>query len=74
MQASNNNCAATVLSLFDNACGVFGYPSRLHGDHGTENIHVAARMEQVRGTKQGSYIWGRYVLNEIVWFILTRKQ
>ena len=67
LQASNNNRASTVLAFFDCICAVFGYPSRLRGDHGTENLYVAARMEQVRGPDRGSYIWGRYA--QIVFFM-----
>ena len=53
------NHAETVGDLFEDTCEVFGYPSRVCGDHGTENVYVAAHMEEVRGTGRGSYIWGR---------------
>jgi hypothetical protein len=59
MRISNNNRAATVLSLFEDIAESFGYPSRVRGDHGTENLLVAARMEEIRGVDRGSYIWGR---------------
>lgn len=59
MRASNNNRSATVLSLFEDIAMIHGYPSRVRGDHGTENLLVAARMEEVRGIERGSYIWGR---------------
>lgn len=49
----------TVLELFDDAASVHGYPSRVRGDHGGENVHVAARQEAIRGEGRGSYIWGR---------------
>ena len=55
--ASNNNRATTVLDLFENITEVFGFPSGMRGDHGTENLLVAALMEVVRGI--GSYIWGK---------------
>ena len=32
---------------------------QIRGDHGIENILVAAWMEEFRGTQWGSYIWGR---------------
>ena len=35
----------------------FGFPSCIHGDHGTENLLVAALMEDAQGV--GSYIWGK---------------
>jgi hypothetical protein len=33
----------------------------MHGDHGVENIEIAAWMEEHCGQRRGSYIWGRYV-------------
>lgn len=59
IRASNNNRADTVLQLFEDIAQIYGYPSRVRGDHGTENLLVAARMEEVRGLERGSYIWGR---------------
>jgi hypothetical protein len=59
IQASNNNRAQTVLDLFLRGVGDYGMPSRLRGDHGTENVLVAAYIEEVNGVARGSYIWGR---------------
>ena len=59
MRAHNNNRAQTVGDLFEDICMVWGYPSRVRGDCGTENVLVAARMEEVRGPNRGSYIFGR---------------
>jgi len=59
LRASNNNMGSTVLDLFLAAVTVYGVPSRLRGDHGVENILVAAWMELHRGVRRGSYIWGR---------------
>ena len=53
---SNNNCAQTVLNLFLDIVQVFGWPSRVRGDHGTENVLVTKEMEEKHGVKQGSYI------------------
>ena len=61
LRASNNNMGNTVLDLFLAAVRVYGIPSRLRGDHGVENILVAAWMEATRGIRRGSYIWGRHV-------------
>lgn len=61
IRASNNNRAETVLELFEDIAIIHGYPSRVRGDHGTENLLVAARMEELRGVERGSYIWGRCV-------------
>jgi hypothetical protein len=57
IRASSNNRAATVLDLFEDIVEVFGFPCSTRGDHGTENLLVAALMEEVRGV--GSYIWGK---------------
>ena len=65
IRASNNNRAQTVLQLFEDIAEIHGYPSRVRGDHGTENLLVAARMEEVRGREHGSYIWGRYIFAPI---------
>jgi hypothetical protein len=72
--AHSNNRASTVLDLFENIASEFGYPSRVRGDHGTENLLVAARMEVVRGPNRGSYIWGRYVAYKNYKWILTDIQ
>ena len=37
-------------------------PSRVRGDHGTEDLQVAKYMENTRGSGRGSYLWGRNVL------------
>ena len=59
IQCSTNNRVATVLDLFLEAVNKHGLPSRVHGDHGTENVWVAAYMIQERSDARGSYIWGR---------------
>jgi len=60
LRASDNNRGKTVFNLFCHAAQVYGVPSRLRGDHGTENIVVATWMEENGGAWRGSYIWGRY--------------
>ena len=59
LRASSNNRAETVLELFLQACAQYGVPSRVRGDHGVENLQVAAWMNAYRGEQRGSYIWGR---------------
>ena len=61
LRASDNNLGITVLDLFLHAAQMCGVPSRLRGDHGTENIAIAVWMEEHRGMRRGSYIWGRFV-------------
>ncbi|KAK1219067.1 hypothetical protein PQX77_018216 [Marasmius sp. AFHP31] len=63
LRASNSNSSSTVLLLFWAACAIYGVPDRLRGDHGVENVWVAAFMEFARGHGRGSYLWGRSVHN-----------
>lgn len=50
------------MDVFAEGITNYRVPSRVRGDHGTENIEVAAFMEEFRGPGRGSYIWGRYVI------------
>lgn len=59
LQASDNNRGETVLILFHRAAAIYGVPSRIRGDHGVENILLAAWMKEHCGLRRGSYIWGR---------------
>ncbi|TCD62111.1 hypothetical protein EIP91_007465 [Steccherinum ochraceum] len=73
---NSNNRASSVLDLFNNATSQYGFPSRCRGDHGTENVDVARKMDEVRGLGRGSYIWGRSVHNtriERLWYDVTQK-
>ena len=40
LKCSNNNCAATVFTSFQQAVQTFGVPLRIRSDHGGENIGV----------------------------------
>ena len=59
LHASNNNWGETVLDVFLAAAEVYGAPSHIRGDHGIENILLAAWIELHCGRQWGSYIWGR---------------
>ncbi|KAK1229293.1 hypothetical protein PQX77_007651 [Marasmius sp. AFHP31] len=75
IRASDNNRPDTVVTLFHLARSVHGTPSRVRGDHGTENLDVAGWMEANFGVERGSYIWGRSVHNiriERLWRDVTR--
>ena len=61
IRVHDNNRASSILDLFLSAVRKHGLPSRVRGDHGTENLHVATYMENHRGLWRGSYIWGRSV-------------
>ena len=51
IRVHNNNRAETVLLLFHVCRARHGTPSRVRGDHGTENIRVAEWMEQHQGAR-----------------------
>lgn len=59
MRANNNNRANTVLDVFLAGVGQYGVPSWVRGDHGTENVQVAAYMNYYHGQNRSSYLWGR---------------
>ena len=61
---ANNNYASTVLTVFQNAASEFGWPSRVRGDHGGENVDVASMMTEVRGDGRGSCISGPSIRNQ----------
>ncbi|KAK6968904.1 hypothetical protein R3P38DRAFT_3244481 [Favolaschia claudopus] len=63
MRVSANNLSQTVLRIFERAVGLDGWPSRVRGDHGVENLKVAALMIEIRGQGRGSYIFGTSVHN-----------
>lgn len=61
LKVHNNNRAQTVLDLFLDSIATHGTPSRVRGDHGTENLKIAQWMEDNQGIGRGSYIFGRFV-------------
>ena len=63
---SLNNRASTVLALYMEAVQNYGLPSKVRGDHGTENNFVAAFLESCNS---GSFISGKSCHNQrIEWF------
>ena len=58
IRASTNNRSDTVEKVFQDAVRRFGWPSRIRGDRGGENIRVAIKMVEIRGRNRGSFIWG----------------
>nr|XP_022342022.1 uncharacterized protein LOC111135876 [Crassostrea virginica] len=63
LKCSGNNLSETVLSLFGEATEKYGIPSRVRGDHGSENSLVAQFMNTTRGADRGSFIAGRSIHN-----------
>ena len=61
LHASNNNKAATVLQLFEEAVDEYGLPSRVRSDKGGENVDVSWFMlnHPQRGPGRGSMITGK---------------
>lgn len=51
----------TVLDVFLDAALDFGFPSRLRGDRGGENIACAIYMVMLNGPNRASFMWGSYV-------------
>ncbi|KAL1020937.1 hypothetical protein UPYG_G00006640 [Umbra pygmaea] len=64
--ASNNNKASTALGFFMSSVEKFGFPSRVRGDQGVENVGIAQCMFTVRGCGRASYISGKSVHNQRV--------
>jgi hypothetical protein len=64
LSVANNNRAQTVLETFLTGTTVYGLPSRVRSDRGTENVDVANFMLLHRGADRGSIIQGRSVHNQ----------
>lgn len=65
LKCSNNNRAETVFQCFREAVVTYSLPSRVHSDHGGENVRVAGYMlsHPERGPGRSSFITGRSVHN-----------
>ncbi|XP_063042090.1 uncharacterized protein zgc:174680 isoform X1 [Engraulis encrasicolus] len=66
LDAAANNKATTAFSFFLDGVRTHGWPSRVRGDQGVENVDIAKCMFSVRGTGRGSFIAGKSVHNQRV--------
>ena len=66
LRASTNNRSSTVLSVFLEAVGKYGMPSRMRGDRGAENKAVSIYMILKNGLNRGSFVWGSCVSTSII--------
>ena len=64
LHCANNNEAATVFGMFQEAVMLYGFPSRVRSDRGSENIYVADFVIAQRASGRGSFICGRSVHNQ----------
>ncbi|XP_058642213.1 uncharacterized protein LOC131546568 [Onychostoma macrolepis] len=64
LEPATNNRSSTALSFFLQSVQKHGWPSRVRGDEGVENVAIAETMFRVKGTGRGSFIAGKSVHNQ----------
>lgn len=58
LRASTSNKGKVVRRLFRKAVTKYGWPSRVRGDRGSENLLLAEDIIYRRGNNRGSFLWG----------------
>ena len=58
MNVVGNNLPETVLCGFVESTDMWGWPWRVRGDRGGENIMVATAMILKQGASRASFMWG----------------
>ncbi|XP_059399811.1 uncharacterized protein LOC132131733 [Carassius carassius] len=61
---ATDNKASTALGFFLQSVERHGFPLRVRGDQGVENVEIARCMFSVRGCGRGSYISGKSMHNQ----------
>ncbi|KAF5892642.1 uncharacterized protein DAT39_017649, partial [Clarias magur] len=64
LELATNNRSSTALSFFLQFLHRHGWPSRVRGDEGVENVAIAETMFCVKGTGRGSFIAGKSAHNQ----------
>uniref|UniRef100_A0A1A7XG32 Integrase core domain-containing protein n=1 Tax=Iconisemion striatum TaxID=60296 RepID=A0A1A7XG32_9TELE len=64
LEPATNNRSSTAHSFFLKGVENYGWPSRVRGDEGVENVSIAETMFTVKGTGRGSFIAGKSVHNQ----------
>ncbi|XP_016407600.1 uncharacterized protein LOC107739874 isoform X2 [Sinocyclocheilus rhinocerous] len=64
LEPATNNRSSTALSFFLQSVQNHGWPSKVRGDEGVENVAIAETMFRVKGTGRGSYIAGKSIHNQ----------
>lgn len=64
LQCSTNNKSETVEQLFLASVEKYFWPSRVHTDHGRENVLVWEHMNEYRGQNRGSALVGSSTHNQ----------
>lgn len=58
LTATSSNNGDEVFRSYKKAVAKYGYPKRIRGDRGMENVKVAEDIIFHRGSDRGSFLWG----------------